>query len=66
METANTPNRPQVAYPGPLTMQDAREFKKYAKVWRREVCGTESSAKAQLREMGIITPTGRLSKRYGG
>lgn len=62
---AKTKNeRSKVVYAGPLTMEDAREFKKIAEKWGRKACRTKETARAELRKMGIIRADGRLTKRY--
>lgn len=57
---------PEVVYAGPLTMEDAREFKKIAREWGREAGKTKETARAKLRELGIIRADGRLTKNYSG
>ena len=51
---------------GTLTMADVEEFERKAAEWEREVTKSKETARAELVKMGIITPAGRLTKRYSG
>ena len=60
----STSRHNRVARPGPLTMEDAREFKKIAREWGRKAGRTKETARAKLRELGIIRKDGSLTKKY--
>ena len=55
---------PAVERPRTLNMEDAREFEKFAKEWERKACRTKGTARAKLRELGIIRKDGSLTKKY--
>jgi hypothetical protein len=42
----------------------AKEFARAARAWGAEATKTKESARKTLRDLGIITPTGRLKKNY--
>ena len=65
MTTKNS-DRPKVVYAGPVTMADAERFKKDAAEWARKACRSKETARAELVSLGICTPDGRLTERYGG
>lgn len=45
---------------------DAKKLIKAIRNHRKEVCKTKESALAFLVRAGIYTPSGKLSKKYGG
>ena len=57
---------PEPLHSGALSIADAMEFKKDAEAWGREVCKSPETARQALYEMGMITRTGKLTKRYSG
>lgn len=48
-----------------LTKKDAVRFEKSAAAWGKKAARTKTSARAKLVELGIVTPKGRLTKKYG-
>ncbi len=48
-----------------LTQRDADKFKKSAKKYAKEATTSKKKAQSKLISLGIYTPKGRLSKRYG-
>ena len=48
-----------------LTKEDADRFEKSATLWGKKAARTKTSARAKLVELGIVTPKGRLTKKYG-
>ncbi len=48
-----------------LTQRDADKFKKSAKKYTKEATTSKRKAQSKLISLGIYTPTGRLSKKYG-
>lgn len=49
---------------GSQTMADAEEFERAAAAWAKKATRSKETARAELVRMGIITPAGRLTKRY--
>ncbi len=48
-----------------LTQIDADKFKKSAKKYTTKATTSKKKARSKLISLGIYTPTGRLSKKYG-
>jgi hypothetical protein len=48
-----------------LTQRDADKFKKSARKYTKEATTSKKKAQTKLISLGIYTPTGRLSKKYG-
>ena len=61
---SNSNPTPQVRYAGALDMEDFKSFEERAERWTREACRTKETAREALRELGIVTPTGRLTKKF--
>lgn len=48
-----------------LTKEDADRFEKSATAWGKKAARTKKSARKTLVSLGIVTPKGRLTKKYG-
>ncbi|WP_273187390.1 hypothetical protein [Hyphomonas adhaerens] len=48
------------------TSADAKIFEQRAAEFTAKVTVSPEAALAYLKELGILTPTGKLSKKYGG
>ena len=48
-----------------LTKEDADRFEKSATAWGKRAARTKKSARETLVSLGIVTPEGRLTKKYG-
>lgn len=48
-----------------LTKEDADRFEKSASAWGKKAARTKKSARETLVSLGIVTPKGRLTKKYG-
>lgn len=55
----------KVAASSVLTQRDADDFKKSAKIYTKNTVSSKKKAQSKLISLGIYTPTGRLSKKYG-
>ena len=47
------------------TKEDADRFEKLATAWGKRAARTKKSARETLVSLGIVTPKGRLTKKYG-
>ena len=48
------------------TSADAEKFEQQAAEFTAKVTVSPDAALAYLKKLGILTPTGKLSKKYGG
>ena len=59
-----TPKASNIRPCGTLDEADFAEFKKDAAKWAKEACKSKGAAKATLIRIGLLTPSGRPSRRY--
>lgn len=48
------------------TRDDVERFRKAADAWGKKATKSKASARATLMRLGMLTPGGKLTKRYGG